>query len=566
MKEFAWRKEEGWRIEPDDVGAFAEAWFHIHGPDSAEAQLRAWRPEEFAFGSAVALIRRLALVMPGSELGALIGGRELPVTVRARLLASAFGAGAVPEVASVRAIATELVDQRPVLETVDGWWAATFTELAAYLGLARRRVLALLRALRLPRPRRAPGRFERLGSYRDSLRMAALRAALQDRTLELEGLMPASVTDPPDDSRRQREVDSERRDMQENVGRYLDVFASRARMLLTRPAIADLRDKWQTHLEESARPGAVNRREADNGYRIWVAAFTDAVLACAGTDHALIALAADSAQEMAGRGAYACWLAAARRLVRDERYRAAGLKLIERAATAVEAAQWPASQQADALLTACAIADPVDEAHARDLHTRAIHSAEGMDDEGIGRLEFHADLAAGIAGTPDAAPLAWRTAQALIAHRNRVSDEDQLPWRKTLRAVALLHPQTALALVSRLEDECYMYLHATVPAVASALAETRFLAPTQALALLPLAGEATPAIDATTELLELVAHGPQRSAALEAVSLRIRRDIVPDARTRAAEALMTWAARSLSSPVRRFVVVFSERPPSWRAC
>jgi hypothetical protein len=67
--------------------------------------------------------------------------------------------------------------------------------------------------------------------------------------------------------------------------------------------------------------------------------------------------AADAAEETAGGGAYTCWQTAARRLVRDERYRGR-LKLVERAAAAVEAAEWPASPQADSLLDACAIADP----------------------------------------------------------------------------------------------------------------------------------------------------------------------------------------------------------------
>jgi hypothetical protein len=436
-------EDEDWRIEADDVGAYAEAWFHVHGPDAAEEQLRSWRPQRFALEAAVALVRRLAMTVPGDELGRLIAARELPAAVRAHLLAAAFGAGAVPATTSVRTIARQLLDERPALESADGWWAATFAELAAYVGLGRRRMLALVKALRLPQPRRAPHRFERLGRHRDSLRLAALRAALEERTLELEELMPVSVTDPPDDPRMRREVDTERREMRENVGPYANVFASRARTLRKRTPVAELRAEWERHFESHLRERQAYRREPDYGYRIWLAAFTDALLACEGTDTALVELAADTAEEIAGGGAYACWLSAARRLTRDERYRREGLKLVERAARAAEAAEWPASQQADSLLDACAIADAVDKVHARDLHARAIRAAEGMDDDAIGRLELHAWVAAGIAGTPAAANLAWRTAQALVAHRNRVSDADHLPWRETVRAAALLHPQTS---------------------------------------------------------------------------------------------------------------------------
>lgn len=404
-------EDEQWRIEADDVGAYAEAWFHIHGADAAEEQLSGWRPGSFALESAVALVRRLALTVPGDELGALIAGRDLPGAVQARLLSAAFGAGAVPSVVSVRAVTKKLLAERPTLTSADGWWAATFAELAAYLGLSPRRVRTVVRALWLPQPRSAPHRYERLGRYRDPLRLAAMRAAFEDRALELEELMPASVTDPPKDPHARQEVESERRDIHENVGRYIAVFASRARALLLRPPVAELRVEWEKHLEGQVRERHVYRREPDYGYRTWLAAFTDALLACEGTDVELIRVAADAATEIAGVGEYACWMASARRLVGDERYRAEGLKLLERAAAAVESAEWPASQQADSLLDACAIADPVDEAHARDLHARAIAAAEGMDDEAIGRLEVHARVAAGIAGTPAAAQLAWRTAE-----------------------------------------------------------------------------------------------------------------------------------------------------------
>jgi hypothetical protein len=533
--------DDRWPIEADDVGAYAEAWFYVHGGDAAEGQLRLWRPPQFALGTAVALVRKLALNVPGEELGDLIATRDLPMTIRARLLASAFAAGAVPAAASVRAVVTDLLQETPVLESADGWWAATFSELAAYVGVARKLVRRLTKALQLPQPRSAPDRYERLGRYRDPLRLAALRAATEGRTLEIDELMPASVTDPADASRAHYEVGAEQRNMHENVGRYLNVFASRARMLMARPPVAGLRAEWEGHFERNEREQSNYRRESNFGYRMWLAAFTDALLACEGTDVDLIAKAADLAEEAAGSGAYACWMAVARRLTRDARYRLEGLKLLERAASAIEAADWPASEKADSLLDACAIADPVDEELARDIHARAIRAAEGMDDDAIGRLELHARVAATASGTSDAASLAWRMAQALAAHRNRVSDTDHLPWQETLRAAALLHPQTALALVSRFEDDGYMRLSEAVPTVVCPLVDAGFLKPEQALPLLGLAGERVAASRVTVDLLERIPKGPDRSAALAEVSLRIRRDLLPETRPGAADMFVRWA-------------------------
>ena len=305
--------------------------------------------------------------------------------------------------------------------------------------------------------------------------------------------------------------------------------------------MAELRSEWEKRIASQLRESE-QRWEPDFGYRMWLAAFTDALLACEGTDVELIRDAAEAAPAIAGASDHACWMTVARRLVHDPRYRDEGLRLLERAAALAEQAEWPASEQADALLAACAIADPVDLDHARDLHGRAVSAAEGMDDDGIGRLELHARVAAGLVGAPAAAELAWRTGQTLVAHRRRVSDEDHLPWSATLRAIALLHPHTGLALVGRWEDAGHMLLHSTIPVAMPALAEAGFLTPADALALLALAGEDTNPVAAATALLEQTPPGPARAAALSEISLRIRRDLLPDTRAWAAQSLHEWAA------------------------
>ena len=535
--------DDSWDIEADDVGAYAEAWFHLHGVVAAEEQIRAWRPPEFAIASAVALVRRLAPIVPGADLGALIATRDLPAVVRARMLAAAFQNGATPAVVSVSAVVSALQAEKLELQADDGSWAATIAELAAYAGLGKRRVLALTNALQLPVPRRAPDRFGGLDRFRDLLRLAALRAALKGRKVELEELMPASVTDPSDDPRARRDIESERRAMHEHVGRHLDVFMSRARMMVARPPVAELRAEWEKHLARDLSERTRYGREPDLGYGTWLRAFVDAVLACNGADAKLVALACDRAEELVGDGAYACWLAAARRLMQDARYRDLGLLLVERAAKAIESAEWPASQRADALLDACGVADQVDDEHAADLHSRAIRAAEGMDDEAIGRLELHAQIAEGVIGAADADKLAWRTMQVLVNHRKRVSDADQLPWRTTLKAVARLHPPTALALVARLEDDCLMFLNASVPTVTDPLVDAGFLTPVQALALLPLVEEFTSTTQEAVQLLERMPPDPARAAALASLSLRIRRDLLPDVRPAAARALIDWAEK-----------------------
>jgi hypothetical protein len=529
-------QEETWELKPDDLAAYAEAYFHVLGPDAAVEQLRRWRPEGFVADAAVALVRRLARSVPGVVLGGLIAAQELPASMRARLLASAFAAGARPSRAQVELVAQALVAQAPDISEGDGWWAASFVELAAVTRLRRAAVLELTGILAPPRARRSPPRYGGLGSYRDMLRIAALRAACAKAELDMEDLMPTSVTEPGDDTP-QADIDSERSATHEQLKRYLSVFAERARAMLTRPDITKLRTEFAARFTGQAEDRRA-RGERDYGQRMCIAAFTDALLACRGSDVELIRSAADRHSDD-----FACLMSIARRLVLDERYAEEGLRILETAASLIESREMPASEQADCLLEACGVADQLDGAHARDLHARAVRAAEGMDDDGVGRLAMHARIAAQLTGT-SRATLAWRMSQALLAHRLRVSDEEQLPWRETLRAATMLDPPTGLLLIARWEHEGHLLLRSSIDAAAPALAQTGLLEPRQTLSLLLLAGEDSDPVTPAIAILELIEAGPEQKAAMDELSLRIRRDMHSSARQWAAQSLSEWASGS----------------------
>ncbi|HVA19790.1 MAG TPA: hypothetical protein VMU55_06435, partial [Solirubrobacteraceae bacterium] len=280
--------EEEWELKPDDLAAYAEAYFHVLGLNAAIEQLRRWRPEGFAADAAVALVRRLARSVPGVVLGKLITEQELPASMHARLLASAFAAGARPSRAQVELVAQALVAHAPDISAKDGWWAASFIELAAVTRLRRTAILELTGILAPPRARRSPQRYGGLGSYRDMLRIAALRAACTKAEVELEDLMPASVTEPGDST--QSEIDSERSATRQQLERYLSVFTARARAMLRRPDITKLRTEFATRFARAGDKGAQGER--DYGQRMWIAAFADALLACRGSDVELIRSAA----------------------------------------------------------------------------------------------------------------------------------------------------------------------------------------------------------------------------------------------------------------------------------
>jgi hypothetical protein len=536
-----WRdQDEDWRLEPDDVAAYAEAWFVVGGAQKAERQIRRWQPERFALNAGVALTRRLSGLVDPEELGLLIADLDLPAVANARLMAAAYARGSVASAVAVRRVAEAVVAERPAIGIKDAVWTADFVELAAQVGLGKRRQLRLLRVLALPQPTHAPHRHDGLGHYYPLLRMAALRAQLQAKELKLDDLMPLSVTNPREDARHSS-VESEKRSMYDAVQRFVAISTTRARALLERPEVQTLRDEWLSKLVPDAEGSSGYRREPDFHFRIFVEHFTVALLACEGTDTELVGLVADRAAEAAGRGAYASWLTAAGLLARDARYREQALKLLDRTADEVEAAEWPASEKAGELLKACAIADPIDPEQARDLHARAIRAAEGIDDEGIGRLRTHARIAQELAGSPQAPQLAWRTAEALVAHRLRVSDDDYLPWSDTVQAVARMHPATGLALISRWADDTHMPLSHSVGRVVLPAVQAELISPWEGLNLMRLGGENGFPVDSATTLLERLAPGPQRSEALSQLSLWIRRDQLPDSRSGCAKTLIEWA-------------------------
>ncbi len=112
-----------------------------------------------------------------------------------------------------------------------------------------------------------------------------------------------------------------------------------------------------------------------------------------------------------------------------------------------------------------------------------------------------------------------------------------------MRAIALLHPQTALAFVGRWDDEGHLSLDITVAAAAAALAESGFLTPSDSMVLLGLSGEETNPVRAATAVLDQMPQGPARAAALSELSLRIRRDLLPNTRAGAAQSLHKWATQ-----------------------
>ena len=533
-------EDESWPIEAEDVASLAEASFYFNGSKDAAAEVDNWRPPEFREEVWEHLVRRV--VRAGQrDVSQLLNIAGVPGELRARRFAAAYMAGAGFETQSLLELVDAITANPPEVGREDGAWVAGFVELAASAGGDTESLIRLCDALALPVPSHAPHRYSWLGDFRDPLRVAAIRAVCVGKPLDIELLMPASVTDVGDDYRERSRADEERRLMGTQVGRFVAVYEARAKAIVTSCAVADLA---AIRARLTPEPGAtgVYSNETDYGHSRWLSAFMDALLACRGTDLSLVRAVVEEVPRAASGDQYQCWLTIARKLVTDDRYRTEGLLLLEKAATFIEEAEVPANEKIEALLDACAIADPVDRVQAQDLHARAVIAAESMDDEGAARLQLHACVTETLQPGPECRPLLNRVAAAVARYRLRVSDDRRLPWVETIKATATIDPQTAAVLICRWEDEGLTPLEQSIDAAVVPFADGPLFTAEDALALLDLSGEEASSMPATTDLLDRVDPGPDRAVALTHTCERIRRDLLGHARSSAAAALRGWAS------------------------
>jgi len=536
-------EDEHWPIEVEDVASLAVASACLDGLDEAANEVSRWGPAAFREGVWDCLITQL--VDAGREIEPLINAGGVPQRVRARGLAAAYMAGANAKAPIAVELMGLLISDPPEVTKDDGRWIAGFVELVASVCPERRRVVELCDALALPRASRAPDRYSWLRDFKDALRVTAVRALCEGQAIDLETLMPTSVTEAGEKPGEQSRAQEERRRMETQVGRFLAVYEARAKAIIFQPPVSDLAAKRPNI---STKPGSagVYSGETDYGQRRWIAAFADAVLASTGTDLELVRAVA---AEAPSGDRVQCWLTIARKLVRDDRYRDEGLLVLENAAALIEEAEVPASEKTEVLLEACAIADSVDRLLAQSLHDRAVTAAESIDDDGAVRLRLHACVTASLEPDREYRPMLVRVAAAVQTYVLRVTDERLLPWAETITAIATIDPQTAAVLICRLEDSGLVALEEGISASAVPFVNRDLLTPQDGLALLTLTGEERGSTSATTTLLERIPAGPARATALDRVSMRIRRDLLSRARSSAAEGLKAWATANSAGTV-----------------
>lgn len=243
------------------------------------------------------------------------------------------------------------------------------------------------------------------------------------------------------------------------------------------------------------------------------------------------------------------------RLARYAPYRDLALRWLDRTAVATVDSAEPATDRADRLLTITSIVDRHDHDLASGYYRAAVEAAEGLDDEGAGVLRVHTHLAASLCGSTDerVGALAERLARSVERYQPYVSDGERLPWRDTIHAVALLHPPSGVALLSRWEHEGLLTLDESVRLVLVEVARSMMIEPADALALLRLSGESAYPIHEAVELLDMMRSRGDKvglASALESVSKLVQRDLPTDRRVNACRAVVAWATPNQLAPVQ----------------
>lgn len=558
-----------WELTADDIAAGAELFYWRRGLSSALRWLNGWRPKQVVFAAVARLAMTLADQIPSKQLLREISTIRLDAPTEAVFLTSLWWRGGSPPARRVAALAprierhlrrhsSDLRAFRYSAPDPEHEWAIRFAELAASCGVQPQRVSAILVRATPPMPDRAPRNWDGLEWYDLALRRVALEAAVDNRSLVIDDLLPK----PPqrDQSRPERshaEIESDQRQYREVFGDVLPAYVLRARVLANRvtPALA----AKELGAQLAARRQKATERWAtfDYRYQRWALVVADTICRLSATRplRSLLEGVATVAELAAKNAAPNIWLDLCRLTICRPPYRPFAFFCADRAARYVEGTELPASERTKTLLRATGILDTTDAALSRDYFDRAVVAAAGIDDDSVTLLALHARLAERLAGRDGgAAPeVAHQLISLIESFEPKVSETRRIPYSQTLHAVAQLCPQAALAAATRWDDgERYSIERAIGPLVDGLRAGKRGR-PRDWFWLLRLAPLDSDVVSAALRILEHLrsAGTPARqdlATIVRELSEWILRDLPCPTRASSAEAVLAWArASGLSS-------------------
>jgi len=537
----------GWDIDVDDVACAAEARYRLDGFSAAAAELRRWRPANFAMAAAAELASRVAAEAgPGSVREALIA-EEVPHPLQAPFLAYS-GAAADPERGWVdEVVAALLAADRAPAEP----WNGLLIEVAARHG-DRTMAASLARHWMRPLPSHLWGFSTGAGDGVAALRVHSLAAVLGENTLTVDDLLPPSLRPRNEDdtdardltTRRDDTRDYERRQWTEAIGPLLEAALLAARAVVSAVHGNEVTEFVVTALANRLEKAGHRWFTIDNSYRAWAVMTADAAVDSGAVD--VIDQLADAAPTLLRDGAPELWLDLAACLVRRGTDPNRAADLCVRAAAQAREDTYSAPDRLDLLARAAELAGDVAPTLGKHLFDEAVDAATGINDDAARLMALYADLAERAAiAEADRAKVAVGLVRATEAVSPYVTDTRVVPYSAVARAVGRIDAYVGLAAVSRWDDEDRVDLGTTAPSVVLGAVDGGALSAAEALSLGHLVEQNGARLRYLTASIDRLPRGASGTAsarvAVRRVTEWLRSDVPARDQPRLAHKLLDWA-------------------------
>lgn len=229
-------KEERVRVEVSDITSYAFAEFHLNGAKAAAQFISGWSPKVLSLKAGLELCGRFIDSGNVYAVNQLLtaAGKNLYLRLSClRALSDIYERPSKEEVSKTMA----LLMQKPLVighDEADGTLVGTIAataEIAVSVGLPADVVLNLIEPYAAP-PKHQRRSFSRETFKDPELRLAALKAALNNRSISLNDVKPSSIETL--ESNRGQQESSEVRDFRRTYGPLLPWYALRADSFITR--------------------------------------------------------------------------------------------------------------------------------------------------------------------------------------------------------------------------------------------------------------------------------------------------------------------------------------------
>jgi hypothetical protein len=476
------------QVSDDDIATIAAVEWTLSGPAAAAAALRAWRPREISFRAGMILCRGYIDNGRYSELLdlALAGFRD-PYLI----LAIALGLREIHQKPPKKVVLRTLTVLRRVAIKIEYSFrgigeqfleaVCALIEAACEYGVAERKMLASVLAHYLPK---VPSHsiVHDFGAARTSLlRAYSLRAALMNEKLDVWDLAPPELRKKKEDAGGQLHS-SELSDFAERIGALLPWHNLRAIISIEPGDLVTLKQQISSTQDSSQRRARHSYRErsrtSNEVARLWFDILTKYQY-----DRELLEAFRKWIDEQTHPLFTPTWTSMARSAARRPGFEPSAHFFAKKAFDLIVHAKEDAESKAEVYVGLARALLSYDSKEAEQYFLAAIDIVSKLGDEALDRWSALLDLAdrAGSEELNTAPEIAYRLARC--AEVGESYNSKHFEWDGSVKAIASLSAQSALAIISRWRDRRFGYFPDLLSTVSQYLRDRESLDPLAAAAL-----------------------------------------------------------------------------------